>query len=54
MFVTVSYVIHFIEEARVFLYLSLGEISGSSWLTEWKTPKLVEDMDGWTRVGKLD
>jgi hypothetical protein len=34
MFVTVSYVIDFIEEVRVFLYLSLREISGWSWLIE--------------------
>jgi hypothetical protein len=45
MFVTVSYVIDFIEEARVFLYLTLGEIKGWSWLMEeWNTSKFVEDI----------
>jgi hypothetical protein len=53
MFVTVSYVVDFIEEVRSFPYLSLGEISGWSWLTEeGKTLKLVEDLGGWTLVGK--
>jgi hypothetical protein len=52
MFVTASYVIDIIEKVRVFPYLILREISGWSWLMEWKTPKLVEDMGGWMRVGK--